>query len=75
MSYEETQGPDGVTMVKITTQEGKIYKFRKPSTKPLDPKLKLQNDLLDKSFREGFERAVRKARRLGKPLHEIVPVS
>ncbi len=73
MRYEEFRGLNGVTMVRITTPEGRTYEFQKLSTKPLG--LESEDDPLDKSLRERFEAATRKTRRLGKPLHEIVPVS
>ena len=62
-------------MVEIRTPEGKTYKFRAISTKPLDPELKREGQLRAKSMREGLQNAVKKARKRRVPLRTLVPVS
>ena len=75
ISFSEKKGANGETMVTIKTPEGKSYTFRKISTKQLDPKLKREGRLRTKSMREGFQKAVEKARKKKVPLQQLVPVS
>ena len=75
MSFSKIKGADGVTRVRIKTPEGKTYTFRENSTKPIDPKLKREANARSKSMREGFRKAVLKARKQNVPLQSILPVS
>lgn len=75
MSFSKIKGADGVIRVRIKTPEGKTYTFRENSTKPIDPKLKREADARSKSMREGFRKAVLKARERKVSLQTVVPVS
>jgi hypothetical protein len=60
--------------MKVTTPEVREYRFLKPSTKPLDQKLRAEGKLRARAMRVGFQNAVKRANRAGVPLQQIVPV-
>jgi len=75
MSCTKVRAAKGRVVVKIKTPEGRVYRFRTLSTKPLDPKLKEQSRRRAKAMREGLQRALKKARAKRVSLQRLIPVS
>lgn len=74
MTYEKTKENGRIVYV-VTMPDGTVYRLPELSTKPLDPKLKAEGKQRARAMKVGFERAIRKANKLGVPLQDIIPVS
>jgi len=61
--------------ITIRLANGKVFQVTDPSTKQLDPKLKKASTQRAIAIVKGMKAAGQKAKKLGVPLSEVLPVS